>query len=730
MKKLLPLLLTLAMALLAADMPPPANVQWLYEYDAATGALPDAAAWASTYNAAKAVVKEGALWLDHAGLNGDGYQCFKLKETDNAFLTDPNGDPVAVFRIRCTEAPAPKKADDFPGFFTFGFFGTLGEGKFGADILLSQTQILYSFKTRHNLPQKLEIGVDHEFAMLLHRKTATLHIWMDGKYLYKLPNAKMELAKGIVWGDGSGGVCGKAALTHLRLGLSNVSDKAVFLPGSTPYVPPKQVSGLMQNEDCTQYFYTPSFPATREGLERYLTDCYLPEHTQIKEFLLNPQSQRASYDSKAIPPSWRDMEKGPDGRLLWRGKPLSDAANNAFSRMISLHENGIDPYTVWIDLLRRRQISPWISLRMNDVHDALNEDSHMHADIWREHPEWRIAPYRTSEWFAQQLDYARPEVREYMLRLVDEVLERYDSDGLELDWMRFCRVFRYGHEVEDRPILTEFVQQVRDRCNAAAERRGHPVKIAVRVPLDPVDALDTGYDVPEWCRRGLVDIVIAAPFFDNNWEQCPVELWRALIGDKVLFAVGLDTAYKPERMADRNSLPAFDNALATYYLAHGADRIYLFNHFGNQQNNMRTLGSLEKAAAAERRHVPLYRDYVAVGNTTPYVLPKSLASGREWGAIRLSLGKKPEPGRAAWLFVGCRTPFPAGQNINVRLNGEPLTPAPNPDLAFFPTIIKQVYAWPIPEGLLFDDGNVIEFNNQMGQQVTIDWVEIYIESLE
>ena len=728
---LLPVLAVLmtVVAAIAAEMPLSAKVQWLFAYDAEAGTPPDSAVWRSTYGAAAVTMADGALRLDHASPGVDGYQCYKLQETVNDLLTDPKGDPCVAFRIRCTEAPAPKKAGDFPGFFTCGFFGTLGEGKFGADILVSQTQLLFNFSRRCDLPQKLEVGDDHDFLLVLRRREGSLHVWMDDIYVGKFPNATMEAGKTVVWGDGSGGVCGKVAVTFIRWGLLDVSDRPVQLPGYAPYVPPKQVSGIIQNEDCTQYFYTPSFPATREGLERYLTECYLPEHTQIKEFLLNPQSQRASYESKVIPPSWRDMEKGADGRLTYRGKPLTDAQNSAFGRMMSLAEEGIDPYAVWIDLLRRRQISPWISLRMNDVHDALNENSHMHSDIWREHPKWRVAPYRTAEWFAQQLDYARPEVREYMLRLVDEVLERYDCDGLELDWMRFCRVFRYGHEVENRGILTEFIRQVRNRCDAAAARLGHPVKIAVRVQLDPVDAFNTGFDVAEWCRLGLVDIVIPAPFFDNNWEQCPVEIWRSLVGPKVLLAVCLDTAYKPERMADRNSQSVFDNALATYYLAHGADRIYLFNHFGNQRNNMRTLGSLEKAAAAERRHVPLYKDDVAVGNLAPYMLPKALSSGSQWGAIRLSLGKRPEAGRAAWLFVGCRTPFPADKSISVRLNGELLQSAANPSLVTFPSLIKGVYAWPIPDGMLFDDGNVIEFNNQTGATVTLDWVEIYIEPL-
>ena len=128
--------------------------------------------------------------------------------------------------------------------------------------------------------------------------------------------------------------------------------------------------------------------------------------------------------------------KGADGRLSYRGKPLSDAQNSAFGRMMTLAENGIDPYAVWIELLRHRRISPWISLRMNDVHDANNEDSHMHCDLWREHPEYRRTDYQFTPWYGQGLDYAVPEVRRRSLALVKEYLFDHDFDGIELDWMR------------------------------------------------------------------------------------------------------------------------------------------------------------------------------------------------------------------------------------------------------------------------------------------------------
>ncbi len=145
---------------------------------------------------------------------------------------------------------------------------------------------------------------------------------------------------------------------------------------------------------------------------------------------------------------------------------------------------------------------------------------------------------------------------------------------------------------------------------------------------------------------------------------------------------------------------------------------------------MRTLGSLEKASASTRRHVTLYKDDVAMGEQPTYLWPKTLAAGSGWWGIRMSLGRKPETGRRAYVFACSRAPFPAEKNLAVRLNGELIRPCANPRCANFEEPLKGVAAFEIPDGALFDDGNVIEFANDTGVPITLNRVEIYIEALE
>ena len=112
---------------------------------------------------------------------------------------------------------------------------------------------------------------------------------------------------------------------------------------------------------------------------------------------------------------------------------------------------------------------------MNDVHSVDEPDNFMHSTFWREHPEcWRVPHGSASPWVNRAMNYAHAEVREHQMALVRELLERYDADGLELDWMRFGYHLTPGREREEGAILTEFVaHDVARLANEWSTKRGH-----------------------------------------------------------------------------------------------------------------------------------------------------------------------------------------------------------------------------------------------------------------
>ena len=248
--------------------------------------------------------------------------------------------------------------------------------------------------------------------------------------------------------------------------------------------------GLVINEDNSHFFGTrPAEMMTAEGLNAFV-DQYAG--TQVTHLFLNPNAMRASHRSSVRDAIWDEgtqhMPKAEEPGGLW--------PNNA--RL--LWERGLDPYAVWIARSREKGIVPWLTMRMNDVHSVDEPKNFMHSSFWVNHPEfWRVPGGKG--WTDRALDYGRPEVREHAMAYVKELLERYDPDGLELDWMRFGWHFAPGKEAEGAELLCAFMREVRGLTKAAAEKRGHPIKLGARVPADPDGARGLGMDGVRWVKE-------------------------------------------------------------------------------------------------------------------------------------------------------------------------------------------------------------------------------------
>jgi hypothetical protein len=283
--------------------------------------------------------------------------------------------------------------------------------------------------------------------------------------------------------------------------------------------------GLIINWDCTEWFVTrPPEEMTIAGLQA-LADQYVG--TQVSSIFFNPTSQRTAYASKVRESFWDKNEKIDN--LLVKNTRL-------------LHQKGIDPYQVWIARCREKDISPWLSMRMNDLHYTDDPNAYIHSSFWREHPDYRRVPGSKRGYSDQALDYAIKEVRDHNMALIRELLERYDPDGIELDFMRSSYHFKPGHEKQGIRIILDFIRQVRQLTNEWALRRGHPIKLAVRVPAVPEYARGMGLDGIAWARAGLVDMLVPTPFWVTADFDIPVERWRELLGpqaDKVILAAGM-----------------------------------------------------------------------------------------------------------------------------------------------------------------------------------------------
>ena len=317
------------------------------------------------------------------------------------------------------------------------------------------------------------------------------------------------------------------------------------------------------NEDNDHFFKCDSSLMCEKGLEEYVDYICRGKVTHVFFCVCG---QRTSYDSRTWEPIWKglgdparpDTATSPDGtRDRWavNAKKLFDA--------------GIDPYDVWIRRCREKGVSPWVSMRMNDVHDCEVTNYFRLSSWYRAHPELRLDPSGANKsWFMQQLDYAFPEVRAYHMAQVKEIAARWPADGVELDWMRFGHVFKLGEEAKNAHLLDDFMREASAAIRAAGR------KVAVRVPYDPEVCREFGFNVVKWAKEGLVDVVVPAPFIMAA-SDLPVEDWKeALAGSSVALVPDLGCEVGGQ---DRSLAPSIYRGIANSFVDRGADGAYVYN---------------------------------------------------------------------------------------------------------------------------------------------------------
>ena len=229
---------------------------------------------------------------------------------------------------------------------------------------------------------------------------------------------------------------------------------------------------------------------TVPAIEKYIDEYLGAAATHI---FINPNAMRAFYDSKVLEPIWNAFdEPGAQTDIPW------------LRRAKLLHDRGIDVYAVMLNRIRSRDgAEGWISMRMNDVHCVNNPRSSLVGMWWLRRPDlWRVPFDSSGSWGNRAFDYSHKEVREHHVAAARELFDRYDMDGFEADWTRFPWHLTPGKERSQAECLTEVMREIRKAANAAAARRGHPVKVAAAVLSSHEAAIASGMDAVAWAQEG------------------------------------------------------------------------------------------------------------------------------------------------------------------------------------------------------------------------------------
>ena len=502
---------------------------------------------------------------------------------------------------------------------------------------------------------------------------------------------------------------------------------------------------LAINEDNDHYFKLDSSRMTKEALEAYVDDL---ARGHVTHFFMCPQGQRASFDSKSWEPIWAGLND-PDNK----GRTNNIWCVNAKK----LHDAGIDPYAVWTARCRAKGIRPWLSMRMNDPHFTDTPAYFRHTSFWREHPElWRYphsdAKDQGVRWTDCTFDYAHKEVRDYHLAMVRELIERYDADGLELDWMRSPPVFKRGESRRYASLLTEFVRQVRRIASEKEKTVGRRYRLGVRVPTLPSVCAGYGMDVLDWAKEGLIDLVVVANSYHVMDYDIPFVEWRERLAEanpKVALLpsadIGVRCGVPPGGKHISRQFVTVEQyrGWAEALYAQGAKGVYLFNRpYRDAATRAAVYGeglSPEMVRARPRTYMITERhDCLPDGGVSTARLPVTIngnaaTPGDLFFPVRI--GVPPTKGRVD-LVVGFSRRDDALADVTYRLNGEMAAGEvrEEDDPSLYGTIKRCEYAVRIPfaASSLVPGVNGVEV--LMGQRraagVRISWVSIEVPGKE
>lgn len=240
-----------------------------------------------------------------------------------------------------------------------------------------------------------------------------------------------------------------------------------------------------------------------------------------------------------------------------------------------------DPYDVAVDEARKNGLTAWLTIRMNDHHYQLEPTCYAHGDMYYKakangwfvgETSGGVGPAAFSECF----DYGVEYIREKMFAYLCETLDKYDMDGLELDFQRSLYCFDFMNQPDCYKIMTEFMQRVRAYLKKTEEKRGHKIKLGVRLCRGIEQNKAFGFDVREWVKQGLVDMVNPAPTWISSDSGIPIAEWKKMLeGTGVELFAGIEY----------NLFFPVDQSMETYkafvvqFLDAGADKIYPYNFF-------------------------------------------------------------------------------------------------------------------------------------------------------
>ncbi len=325
-----------------------------------------------------------------------------------------------------------------------------------------------------------------------------------------------------------------------------------------------------------------------------LIDEVTAERSRVDTILVCINAQVMYYPTKVG--TMRGAKSTPEERALWPPTEKQRLAN-----IRSFFDSGVDPYAVMLAEAKKKGREALLSFRVNDAHG----NDFLRTKFWAEHPECRLP--------RGALDFGRAEVRDYVFKLIEEAVTRYDCDGIELDFNRFPTLFKENEGTTEERVakINGLVQRVRSMLERIGESRGRRLVLAVRIPSNygrkvpsPETSRAIGCDTATWAKKGWIDFITVSDFLFTHYDL-PIKPWKELIREVPIYG-GIECT-EGGRL-EQGLTPEKYRREALRLRREGADGIYLFNFFTTREHGpkaweppfevLRDLGEARAAGSA------------------------------------------------------------------------------------------------------------------------------------
>ena len=309
------------------------------------------------------------------------------------------------------------------------------------------------------------------------------------------------------------------------------------------------------NADSCAFFYSPDVwqpeggPYSAKAVENQIK---LIADSGIDTYIINPTTQIPWYPSKYREYVFKDYRRGD--REFFRGHGICQGTEPEkmdtfldntvkFANLyLDLMEQGIDWFEETEKACRKYGVSPWISIRMNDTHGGSNPAAGFfgNARIFNEDPTIRlnkpsIHPWRENCRYA--LDYSQQRVRDFMFSLIEEAVEKYNYEGMELDFLRDPIFLQPVVSQEMVETMTDWIGEIRRLTRKKALKTGRPFPLGIRCSSHLNLMRDMGLDIRELVKRDLIDFAGFSNFWQTSWDMDYAELRRELGDGITLYGV-------------------------------------------------------------------------------------------------------------------------------------------------------------------------------------------------